>query len=185
MKRELIDGHRLFVIHDFLAPGECESHVERSEAIGYETFTIGGEVYHGYRDNARVVVDDADLAETLWQAAAEHLPPIIDSQPAAGFNPRFRFYRYRGTEAFAPHHDGSVRIGERISKLTFMVYLTSVSRGGETRFYDTDLHVSHTIRPTIGKALVFEHAILHEGVAVEDDSKYVLRTDVMYGEDSP
>ena len=180
MKRELIDGDRIFVIHDFLSADECKRHVERSEAAGYETFTIDGEVIHGFRDNARLIVDDPDLAETLWQMAAEHLPPGGDSQQASGFNPRFRYYRYTGTESFAPHHDGSVRIGERTSKLTFMVYLTDVAKGGETRFYDSDMKVRHAVQPKTGKALIFEHTILHEGVAVEEGSKYVLRTDVMY-----
>ncbi len=181
MKREFIDSFRIFVIHDFLSPTECERHVKRSEALGYETFTIDGEVFHGYRDNARLIVDDADLAVTLWQSAAEHLPSSVESQPPSGFNPRFRYYRYTGREAFAPHYDGSVRIGERTSKLTFLVYLTNVAKGGETRFYDADMKIAHVVQPAAGKALVFEHAILHEGVAAEEGSKYVLRTDVMYG----
>jgi len=78
MKRETIDGNNIFVIHDFLSSDECERHVELSEAIGYETFTIDGEVYLGYRNNARVIVDEPGLAEALWARAAEHLPPIID-----------------------------------------------------------------------------------------------------------
>ena len=121
MKRETIDGDRIFVIHDFLSSDECKRHIERSEAIGYETFTIGGEVFHGYRDNARVIVEDVVLADTLWALAAEHVPPMIDLQFASGFNPRFRYYRYTSSEAFAPHYDGSSRIGDRVSKLTFMV----------------------------------------------------------------
>lgn len=56
MHRESIDGNRIFVIHDFLSAEECARQVERSEAIGYETFAIDGEVYHGYRDNARVIL---------------------------------------------------------------------------------------------------------------------------------
>ena len=36
-------------------------------------------------------------------------------------------------------------------------------------------------RPELGKALIFEHRILHEGVQVEEGSKYVLHTDIMYG----
>ena len=181
MKRESIDGDRIFKIHDFLSPSECERHVQRSEAIGYETFAIDGEVFHGFRDNARLILEDVHLADLLWKAAAVHLPPILESQSATGFNPRFRYYRYTGSEAFAPHHDGSVRIGERASKLTFLVYLTSVTKGGETRFFDADMRVMHAVQPKVGMALVFEHAILHEGVAVEEGTKYVLRTDVMYG----
>ena len=43
------------------------------------------------------------------------------------------------------------------------------------------MRVMHAVQPKVGMALVFEHAILHEGVAVEEGTKYVLRTDVMYG----
>ena len=74
-----------------------------------------------------------------------------------------------------------MRIGERTSKLTFMVYLSDVARGGETRFYGDGLQVQFAVRPQRGKALVFVHEILHEGVAAQEGTKYVLRTDVMYG----
>lgn len=60
---------------------------------------------------------------------------------------------------------------------------TAISCQGlyETRIYDEDLKITHVVQPAVGKALVFEHAIVHEGVAVDEGSKYVLRTDVMYG----
>ena len=117
-------------------------------------------------DNSRVIADDAALADSLWERASEHLPRVIDGLPSSGFNSRFRYYRYTGQEAFAPHHDGSVRVDHRASKLTFIVYLTDVSRGGETRFYGEDMQIRFAVQPRRGKALVFEHAILHEGVAV-------------------
>jgi hypothetical protein len=123
----------------------------------------------------------AGPADALWVRAATHLPAVIDGQSASGFNPRFRYYRYTGSEAFAPHHDGVVRIGDRTSKLTFMVYLTDVARGGETRFYGDGMHFKFAVRPERGKALIFDHTILHEGVAAQEGTKYVLRTDVMYG----
>ncbi len=36
------------------------------------------------------------------------------------------------------------------------------------------------VQPRAGMALVFKHAILHEGSSVVAGTKYVLRTDVMY-----
>ena len=181
MERKLIEGTQIFLIQDFLSASECGQHVERCEALGFETFTIGGDVPNGYRNNARVMMDDVELAKTLWQRAADFMPTEIESQSVTGLNSRFRYYRYTGSESFAPHYDGSVRVGESTSKLTFLVYLANVAKGGATRFYDDDLKISHSIQPRLGSALIFEHAILHEGVAVEDGTKYVLRTDVMYG----
>ena len=180
MERELVDGERIFVIGNFLSPEECEGLIARSEAIGYETFSIDGEVFPEYRNNGRVMMEDSTLAETLWTRAAMLIPPMIDGQSASGLDPRFRFYRYRGREAFAPHYDGSARIGDQESKLTFMIYLNDVAQGGETRFYGPKATVRFRVRPERGKALVFEHRILHEGVPVEEGSKYVLRTDIMY-----
>ncbi len=182
MKRESIERESIFVIRDFLSAEECQYLIERSEILGYERFTIAGEVFPEFRNNSRVILEDSELAETLWERVSELIPPSFEGWSASGFNPRFRFYRYIGSEAFVAHHDGSVRLGDRTSKLTFMVYLNNVAKGGETRFYGPGSTVKHSICPEQGKALVFDHLILHEGVAVEEGCKYVLRTDVMFQE---
>ena len=60
--------------------------------------------------------------------------------------------------------------------LTFIVYLNDGFQGGDTAFLDDDV-VAH---PKPGRALLFQHQILHEGCQVLAGVKYVLRTDVMY-----
>lgn len=181
MLRRDIQGDRAFVIDEFLSATESEAIIERCEAIGFEAFSVEGEAVE-YRNNARLMQDDVELAERLWERAARLLPASLDQGTACGFNPRFRFYRYRGDESFLAHYDGAVRIDDRVSKLTFMVYLNDVAQGGQTRFYESAEQPSFEVAPQRGKALVFDHLILHEGVAVEDGVKYVLRTDVMYQE---
>ena len=96
--------------------------------------------------------------------------------PRRRLNERLRFYRYGPGQRFAPHTDGCHRRpnGEE-SLLTLMVYLSAVAAGGETRFETV------AIAPAPGLALVFDHDLLHEGAAVVEGQKYVLRTDVMYG----
>jgi prolyl 4-hydroxylase len=37
------------------------------------------------------------------------------------------------------------------------------------------------VTPEAGLALIFDHDLLHEGAAVLEGQKYVLRSDVMYG----
>ena len=56
--------------------------------------------------------------------------------------------------------------------------------GGETTFYDAEdlTAVRVSVRPQRGMALVFAHLQLHEGAAVVEGRKYVLRTDVMYAD---
>ena len=55
-----------------------------------------------------------------------------------------------------------------------MIYLNEDFEGGETAFEHT------VVRPRLGSALLFFHAILHEGREVTRGQKYVLRSDVMY-----
>ena len=39
------------------------------------------------------------------------------------------------------------------------------------------------VTPKIGRVLVFQHDILHEGSLLVAGTKYTMRTDVMYGEE--
>lgn len=180
MKRELLAGEKIFVIDNFLTQEECDALIARGESLGFEAATLGDAVYTEVRNNSRVIFDDAELAASLWQKALPHLPAQIDDWFPAGFNERFRFYRYGPGELFKPHYDGCFRRNDNeVSLLTFMVYLNAAAKGGETRFFkDREIWLSVATEP--GKALVFEHLQLHEGAPVEEGCKYVLRTDVVY-----
>ncbi len=180
MEREDLSGERLFVIRNFLSPAECRELIARSEKLGYETFTLDGEKLPGFRNNARAFLTDSELAKSLWNRAAPVVPEQLDGQTVVGLCERFRFYRYTTSESFVPHYDGVVKWNGAESKLTFLVYLSDVARGGETNFFREDGAPWHSVRPQVGHALVFEHLILHEGAAVAEGTKYVLRTDVLY-----
>jgi hypothetical protein len=94
-----------------------------------------------------------------------------------GINERFRCYRYTPGQRFALHADGTfARSREERSLLTFLIYLNQGMSGGETAFPEQ----GQCIVPQTGMALLFQHPILHEGCAVREGKKYVLRTDVMY-----
>jgi hypothetical protein len=56
-----------------------------------------------------------------------------------------------------------------------MVYLNEGYEGGATEF------VSARVVGQTGMGLFFEHQLSHQGAAVTEGVKYVLRSDVMYG----
>lgn len=116
------------------------------------------------RNNGRAYLEDASLAGELWRRAAPFVPARIGTATACGLHEQFRFYRYETAEQFRVHMDGSVRRGEEESLLTFMVYLSEVEEGGETNFYRSGRVLHFAVRPSPGKALVFDHRRLHEGV---------------------
>ncbi|MBN9121925.1 MAG: 2OG-Fe(II) oxygenase [Planctomycetes bacterium] len=190
MRKELLDGEQVFVVHDFLSPDECAEYVRVTEAVGYAaapiTTAAGFVMAPEVRNNERVMIDNRDWAAKLWGRAGPFLPSPFKGREAIGLNERFRFYRYDVGQTFRPHIDGHFARNDEHSLLTFMVYLNDGCRGGETVIYIQDDGLTLPdgaqirVKPETGKALVFYHYLLHEGAPVAGGRKYVLRTDVMY-----
>jgi predicted 2-oxoglutarate/Fe(II)-dependent dioxygenase YbiX len=170
----------IFTVSEFLTADECDDLIQVTESIGYTDAPVNSPVgpptiSKNIRNNDRVMFDDPERADALWQRAKPLCPEFYKGYSVVGLNERFRFYRYDRGHVFRWHADGSFRRenGEA-SRLTFMVYLNDDFDGGETLFEDV------TIEPERGMALVFAHGYLHEGGEVFAGRKYVLRTDVMY-----
>ncbi len=167
-------------VDNLLSADQCRALIDESEDLGYEdapiTTPYGFVMRKDIRDNTRVIVDDPDRAQALWQQLKEHAPPIIGDWRAIGLNERFRFYRYDRGQAFRWHFDGAFRRSpNEQSLLTLMFYLNEDFGGGATEFEDHE-----PVVPRTGSALLFTHAIRHQGAPVISGRKYVLRTDVMY-----
>lgn len=169
----------IFTVSEFFTADECDAYIRRAESSGFADAPIntafGPQLRQDVRNNTRVMIDDADLAEQLWQRSVDYVPKFVGDWMAIGVNERFRFYRYDTGQQFDWHYDGAFERtnGER-SRLTFMIYLNDNFDGGQTSFE------GHTVTPETGLALFFAHQIRHKGQPVTKGRKYVLRTDVMY-----
>jgi predicted 2-oxoglutarate/Fe(II)-dependent dioxygenase YbiX len=166
---------------EVLDAAECEAMIARAEQHDFADAPIT--TSHGFvqrpelRNNTRVMFDDLELAATLFDRIAGVVPARLSGRRAVGVNERFRCYRYLPGQRFKAHYDGCFeRNARERSELTFMVYLDARCTGGNTMFLDFGVEVV----PAVGKALFFQHALLHEGATVTDGVKYVLRSDVMY-----
>lgn len=171
----------IYTLDNILSPEECLEHIELTERIGYEGVPIttarGFEMRPDTRNNTRVILDDVERSEWLWQRVIEQMPMTVNGRMAVGLNERFRFYRYDPGERFAPHVDGYyMRDNGDQSLLTFMVYLNEECEGGETNFLIQEI----SVKPKTGMALIFDHLLFHEGAAVTGGRKYVLRSDIMF-----
>ncbi len=186
MEKEEFDSTRIFVIHSFLTPEECQALIDRSESIGYGdapiTTALGFVMARDIRNNERVMIDDVELSARLFERARVFLPEEWFGWQLVGLNERLRFYRYDPGQYFAPHTDGYYERdnGER-SHLTFMIYLNEGFEGGETTFRCGREPIR--VVPRTGMALVFYHKLVHAGAAVRAGRKYVIRSDVMYRQD--
>ncbi len=170
-----------FTIDGVLTPAECQALIARIEAAGPKiapvSYPAGPVVDLGMRNNTRVMFDDPALAALLYARVVERLPATMSGGGVVGANERLRCYRYEAGQYFAPHHDGAfIRDAQERSTLTFMIYLNEGFTGGETALLD----LGEVVVPRTGRALLFQHAILHEGCAVTSGVKYAVRSDIMY-----
>ncbi len=169
-------------IPDFLDATECRQLIGFSEGFGFEEASVGlssgAKMMKNVRDNFRAEVDDAQLAARLWDKIKGDFPFAIEGVTAVGLNPHFRFYRYENGQKFKRHIDGRQKVGDLESRVTFMIYLNESFAGGATDFDDV------SIAPRTGTALLFLHELKHEGCPVERGQKYVLRSDVLFQEET-
>lgn len=170
----------IFTVKSILSDEYCDQLITDSEKLGYvdaPITTAGGPVMaKDIRNNRRVIYDDFELAENLWEIVKPFVPAEFNEKTAIGLNERFRFYRYDPGQRFNWHYDGCYRRsnGEQ-SFFTLMFYLNDGFEGGTTEFEDTT-----NIIPEKGDALIFWHYQRHIGNEIISGRKYVLRTDVMY-----
>ncbi len=111
------------------------------------------------RNNTRVMWDDADEANALLARVASAVPARLSGMAVAG-----------ATHTVV-EHAGGVR-----SLVTLVFYLNDGFEGGATEFPE----LGKKIEPRRGRALLFQHRVLHEATAVTRGEKLVLRTDVLY-----
>lgn len=117
----------------------------------------------------------------------------------------FQIYRYEPGQSFAPHYDESVKLGQNYTEWTLLIYISGDNDvvGGETAFYPSGLppcasekdEIKRTKRlkpgyedvlvpPAQGMALLHRHGrecLIHEGKPVLKGTKWVLRSDVVFG----
>jgi predicted 2-oxoglutarate/Fe(II)-dependent dioxygenase YbiX len=169
------------IVEKFLTPEECKGFIDFSEKQGYQESLIrskDGEVMNkDIRDNDRVIWDNPQVANQLWELVKDMMPVDIEGYEPTGLNERLRFYRYRDGQQFKPHIDGPYKKSEtEKSKITLLLYLNEDFEGGNT----TLVLEGEEIEPKEGMLFLFEHKIMHCGRPVTKGTKYVLRTDVMY-----
>ena len=178
----------VFELPNFLDHDVCDKWIADIEAEGFEPALINGA--HGatrqpdIRNNDRLIRDDPQSGEALYQTLYPYLSKTFRKRQVVGLNERFRFYRYDVGQKFDWHQDGYFeRENRERSLFTFMIYLNDDFEGGATSFSDVRAEQSFRefrVIPKKGSALVFHHPIMHRGDPIVSGRKYVMRTDVMY-----
>lgn len=129
------------------------------------------------RDNTRVMWDDKEEANRLVAMLGDKVPQRWNNEVLVGGNPRLRLYRYEPGQHHSAHWDTVVELGQGVrSRITLVFYLNGDFQGGATEFPE----ISLSVKPEKGRALLFQHRVLHTATVVTQGVKYVLRTDLLY-----
>jgi hypothetical protein len=199
-----------FCLKDVLSASECARLVQAASHLGYRPdHPTHLEAPTGI-DSCEWLVDDSihnqiydRIREHLPCSMGDSSSHGNKTNRLCGINRRWRFFRYGQNCVYRPHIDGSWPAGylsedgksyevdtsgRTRSYMTFLIYLNDNFVGGETRFYNpnsvTGGLVARGIVPKRGSVLVFPQgntaSLLHEGSAVTEGTKYVVRTDVLY-----
>jgi hypothetical protein len=171
----------VWTVDDALAEADCNAYADRMRAGAAEVApvitTTGVAVDLDVRSNTRVMWDDAGEANALLARVAASVPQRLGGHQLVGANPRLRLYRYGPGERHGAHWDTVVELDDGVrSMVTLVFYLNDGFAGGATEFPE----LRRTIEPRRGRALMFQHRVLHEATAVTGGEKLVLRTDVLY-----
>lgn len=177
----LITHHsdRAFSIEGFLTADECKQLIAFAEQAGFSSAEVrtnsGPQSMPAVRNNERTLVESPSWVEQLWQRIRMAELPMLNGEKPHGLPKDLRFYRYNPGQRFKMHKDGPWKENGLTSKLTLLVYLNDDFGGGETDFRD------FIVTPAKGSALVFVHDTWHAGAEVTAGTKYVLRSDILYG----
>ncbi|KAI6045648.1 hypothetical protein EDC04DRAFT_3030930 [Pisolithus marmoratus] len=195
---------QIVTIDGFLSTEECKKFVRFIDGLPLE-LTPPKKKGEAERVNYRLSVFSPPFSEKLHSLLLPHLPSFPHPASARkhptpendhrsrlphSCNSNIRIYKYTPLQHFGAHYDESVKdthTGAK-SEWTLLIYLTGAEdgiKGGETIFYDDKGKLRETIVAplTRGTALLHRHGnecLLHEGALVEEGTKYVLRSDLMF-----
>lgn len=180
-----LDLHQplFWTVDDALPADLCAEYIDRFRRRPAELAPIVGEggrpvIELATRNNTRIMWDDPDEAARLLERVRTRVPARLSGLALAGCNPRLRIYRYGVGEKHGAHWDTVVELADGVrSLLTLVFYLNDGFDGGETDFVELGARVA----PRTGRALLFQHRVLHQASGVRAGEKFVLRTDVLYG----
>lgn len=173
--------NRAVYVNNVIPADLCEETIQKIETTHkFQSCKLNDNYDQVMRNSSEVKISDTNLTNKFWTYIAEYIPIMYDNTKLIGpdYN-RVYLLKYEKGQFFKRHYDGySEDSNGNRSRLTVMVYLNSVKNGGSTRFY-RESDVCDVI-PDVGKLLIFEHRLLHEGMQVLEGFKYCIRFNILY-----
>lgn len=154
------------VIDNFLNKDECLTHIQniktKKNKIPFNDFT----------DVKTDKYIDEMLVTYFYTKLLDIDPDIKDIVVCpnnlimtAIYNPGVKFGLHTDTGLYYSKSNGLK------SKYTVLIYLNDDFEGGHTIFYNEKMAITHDIEPKIGKCIIFDMDLFHEGLIVTKGQK--------------
>jgi hypothetical protein len=133
---------RIITVQPFLSGKECCYFIQHAEEIGFEECEQKKTREYAQRNNGRIQVDDARLAERIFSRLLPVLPTQVDGMAPCGCSSNIRFYRYTAGQSFGKHVDES-HYDEHLRGTTVYTLLIYLNGSVPAVQLDTSLKTAH------------------------------------------
>jgi hypothetical protein len=101
------NGKLAFILLNVFTSEECQRWIDMTEERGYAPALVntgmGQVLMTDYRNSDRCMIDDADMAQIIFERIKAYLPNVWKSCKLVGLNERLRFLRYGPGQKFEAH----------------------------------------------------------------------------------
>lgn len=184
----LVPNKILAKIDNVFSLDECKTLISESEKVGYKgasVYTDGSGKEHfqnDFRSSLRCIIDDPVFADTLEQRILHAIPKFYNGYRFHYINERFRFLKYDNAGHFERHTDGQYANQTSKSLITILIYLNDDYIGANTTFFPNSYSQNgFVLPPKSGMVCLMDQDISHEVPELVIGTKYVVRTELMYG----
>jgi len=191
MNVNIIVPGRAVYVNEAVPSDLCEETIKQIETEHeFQSCKINDNYNVEFRTSSEVKISNRNLTNKFWGYIQHYIPQVFDNSQLIGpDHNRVYLLKYEKGQFFKRHYDGFSEDSKgNKSKITVLVYLNTLKDGGATRFYAEpnrnvylpDSKETFDINPEIGKLLLFEHRLLHEGMPVLEGFKYCIRFNILY-----